>query len=150
MRWPLPILLALLLAGLALPVLSADWNRIGYASFDQVKMELAGGKATVEVDYTLDPGMSLVILLFGVGDLQRKLEKALNFPSMRAEKVGLSHAVFTVEDAAESYGEGAYWFPPHTFGVTFPVVRVEAPGYSLDFPMTSDIPAGFGFFGDLP
>jgi hypothetical protein len=150
MRWPLPILLALLIMGLALPVVAADWNRIGYASFEQVRMELTNEKARLEVDYTLDPGMSLVIILFGSGDLQRKLEKALNFPSMEAEEVGLSHAVFSVDDAAESYGDGAYWFRPHIFGITFPEVKVEAPGYSLDFAMASAIPAGFGYFGDMP
>lgn len=150
MRWPFPILLVLLLTGLALPVCAAGPGRIGYVSFDEVSIELTNEKARVEVDYTLDPGMSLVILLFGGGDLQRKLEKALNFPSTRAGEVGLTRAVFFVDDAAENYGDGAYWFPPHPFGVTFPEVRVEAPGYTLEFAMASAIPAGFGYFGDLP
>jgi hypothetical protein len=94
--------------------------------------------------------MRLVIILFGSGDLQKKLEKALNFPSMEAEEVGLSRAVFSVEDVSESYRDGAYWFRPHLFGVVFPEVKVLAPGYSMDYAMISAIPAGFGYFGDIP
>jgi hypothetical protein len=150
MRWPLPLLLALLLAGLVLPVLAAGVNRIGYVGLDGASIELHNGRARVEVDYTLDPGMSLFILLFGSGDLERKLEISLNFPSMKAEEVGLSHAVFTVDPVSENYGNGAYWFPAHRFGVTFPSVKVKAPGYSMTFSPARDIPRGFGYFGDMP
>lgn len=150
MRWPLPVLLGLLLVILASPVLAADGHRIGYVNFEQVRIGLTNEKARVEVDYTLDPGMKLVLLLFGYGDLEKKLERALNFPSLKAEEVGLSHAIFTVEDAAENYGDRVYFFPAHTFGVTFPRVMVEAPGHSLSFARTRTIQRGFGYFGDMP
>ncbi|HVN66216.1 MAG TPA: hypothetical protein VMT31_06360 [Methanomicrobiales archaeon] len=148
MRCPVPVLvLLLLLAALVLPVSAADTNRIGYLSLDGVSIELQGPDARIEVDYALDPGMDMIILLFGKSDLQRKLEKALNFPSLRAGEVGLTHAVFTEIHAAENYGERAFWFPPHRFGITFPRVRVEAPGYSLSFTDARSIPRGFGYFG---
>jgi hypothetical protein len=149
MRWPLPVLLVLLLAGLVLPVPAAEGNRIGYLSVEKVRIELHDERARVEVDYTLDPGMNLVVLLFGTGDLQRKLERSLNFRSMNAREVGLSRAVFTVDGAAEDYGDRAYWFPAHEFGVTFPRVTIQAPGYSMTFEGARSIPRGFGYFGDM-
>jgi hypothetical protein len=150
MRWPLLVLLILLLIGLAHPVLAIDGNRIGYATFEQVRIQLHDADARVEVDYTLDPGMNVIIILFGAGDLQKKVERSLNFPSLKAEEVGLSHAVFTVNDVSEDHGDRAYWFPAHIFGVTFPQVKVNAPGYSLSFTRVRAIPKGFGYFGDAP
>lgn len=150
MRWPLRVLFLLLLIGLVLPVLAIDENRIGYVSFEQARIQLQDGNARVEVDYALDPGMPLIILLFGAGDLQKKVERSLNFPSLKAEEVGLSRAVFTVDDVSENYGNRAYWFPPHTFGVTFPQVKVIAPGFTKAYTGVSAIPKGFGFFGDAP
>jgi hypothetical protein len=149
MRWSLPVLLALLLAGLVFPVLAAGGNRMGYLSFEEVRIGLQGERARIEVDYTLDPGISLIILLFGSADLQRKIERSLNFPSAKPEEVGLSHAVFTVDHAAENYGEQAYWFPAHSFGVTFPRVEVRAPGYFLTFTMARGT-TEFGYFGNRP
>ena len=151
MRCTYPVLgLLLLLTCLALPVSAADTNRMGYLSLEGVRIQLHGADARIEVDYALDPGTSLVILLFGPGDLQRKLEKSLNFPSLKAEEVGLTRAVFTAEDAAENYGDRAYWFPAHRFGITFPRVKVEAPGYSLSYSEALSIPKGFGYFGTIP
>ena len=144
------MLLVLLLIGLVLPALAIEENRIGYVSFEQARIQLLDGNARVEVDYSLDPGMNLIILFFGVGDLQKKVERSLNFPSLRAEEVGSSHAVFTVYDVSENYGDRAYWFQPHSFGVTFPQVKVNAPGYSLSFIGVRAIPRGFGYFGELP
>ena len=150
MRWPLLVLLVLLSIGPAAPVLAIDAGRIGYVSFEQVRIQLHDADARVEVDYTLDPGMHVIILLFGVGDLQKKVERSLNFPSLKAEEVGLSHAVFSVNGISEDYGDRAYWFPAHSFGVTFPQVKVNAPGYSLSFTRARYLPKGFGYFGDAP
>jgi hypothetical protein len=151
MRWPLPVLVVfLLLIGLVPPVCAGDGSRIGYISFGEARIQLQDGNARVEVDYALDPGMPLLIVLFGSGDLQKKVERSLNFPSMKAEEVGLTRAVFTVNDASENYGDRAYWFPAHTFGVTFPQVTVKAPGYSMFYQKLRAIPKGFGYFGDAP
>ena len=152
MRWPLPELLVflLLLIGLAHPVFAGDGSKIGYVSFEEARIQLQDGKARVEVDYTLDPGMPLIVVLFGSGDLQKKVERSLNIPSLKAEEVGLSRSVYTVNDASENYGDRAYWFPPHTFGVTVPQVKVKAPGYSMVYQKARAIPKGFGYFGDAP
>jgi hypothetical protein len=151
MRWPLPVLLGLLLFCLVQPAAAAaEANKIGYVSFQAARIELRDGTARVEVDYTLDPGMPLIILLFGSGDLQKKVERALNFPSAKADEVGLSRAVFTLTGASESYGDRAYWFAPHTFGVTFPDVEVKAPGFTMEYPKARAIPKGFGYFGGSP
>jgi len=150
MRWPLPLLLALLLAGLVFPALAADGNKIGYVSFREVSLSLQDRNARVDIDYTLDPGMDLVVIIFGAGDLEKKLERSLNFPMLRIEDVGLTHAVFTADDVALDYGGGAYWFPAHSFGVTFPLVEVRAPGCDLTFTDSRTIPQEFGYFGDKP
>jgi len=149
MRWPLPVLLALLVllpAVLVCPALAADGNKVGYVSFNRVQIELAGGDARIEVDYALDPGMPLIIMLFGGGDLQKKVERSLNFPSLRPEEVGLTHAVFSADGAAQDYGNGAFWFPVHDFGATFPLVQVKAPGYSMTYRNADSVPDGFGYF----
>jgi hypothetical protein len=150
MRWHLLLVLGLLLPALSLPALAADENRVGYLSLEGVSIELQGPEARIEVDYTLDPGMQLILLLLGTGDLQRKLERSLNFPSLKAEEVGPTRAVFTLEDATADYGDRAYWFPPHSFGATFPRVTVEAPGYSQSYTRTRSIPKGFGYFWQEP
>ncbi len=142
-----PLLLALLvLSATAFPVLAAGENRIGYVSFEEARIQLRGGDARIEVDYTVDPGMGLIILLFGSGDLQKKVERSLNFPEARAVEVGLSHAVFLVDRVSEDYGNQAYWFPAHTFGVTFPLVEVSAPGFFQDFTEIRTFEKGFGYF----
>ncbi|HMA04899.1 MAG TPA: hypothetical protein VKO45_03140 [Methanomicrobiales archaeon] len=146
MRSSLPVLLVLLLVGIAYPALAAEGNRVGYVTFEEARVQLLDGNARVDVDYSVDPGMGLIILLFGSGDLQKKIERSLNFPSARPEEVGLTHAVFLVDHAAEDYGDHAYWFPGHRFGVTFPAVEVRAPGYSLFFPDAGSIPKSFGYF----
>jgi len=150
MRYLPLVLLLLILAGFAIPVTAADPNRMGYLSLDGVSIELHDADARIVVEYTVDPGMHLIILLLGTGDLQRKLEKALNYPGLKAGEVGLNRSVFTVEDMAESYGDRAYWFPAHDFGATFPRLTVEAPGYSLSYTNASSIPRGFGYFGGSP
>jgi hypothetical protein len=150
MRSLLPVLVLLLVAALAVPAAAAEPNRMGYLTIGEVTISLEGTDARIEVNYTVDPRMNLMILLFGTGDLQRKLEKALNFPSLKAGEVGLDHAVFTAEGAAEYYGEHAYWFPAHSFGATLPRVKVEAPGYSLTYTRAGSIPKGFGYFVDTP
>jgi hypothetical protein len=150
MRYLSLVIVLLVLGGLALPAAAADTNRVGYVTFQEVRILLTGTNARVEVDYTLDPGVHLMLILFGTGDLQKKIERALNFPSLKAGEVGPGHAVFTLEDAAESYGDRAYWFPAHEFGVAFPRVEVEAPGYSRSFSTARSIPRGLGYFGDLP
>jgi hypothetical protein len=150
MRCLFPVLVLLLLAGLGIPGSAAGTSRIGYLSLDRVEIQLHDGDARVEVAYSLDPGVNLFILLLGSGDLQRKLEQSLNFPGARAGEVGLTHASFFVEGAAENYGDRAYWFPEHRFGVTIPSVKVRAPGYSMTFEDTQSIPRGFGYFGDGP
>jgi hypothetical protein len=142
--------LVFLSIGLATPALAIDAGKIGYISFERVRIQLNDRNARVEVDYTLDPGMNVIIILFGVGDLQKKVERSLNFPSAKAMEVGLSRAIFTVDNAAENYGNRAYWFPAHCFGVTFPRVKVIAPGYSLSFTRAGAIPKGFGYFGEMP
>jgi len=152
MRWLLPVLLSLLflLPALAVPVFAADGSRIGYVSFDRVQIQLADGNARIDVDYSLDPGMPLIVMLFGGGDLQKKIERALNFPSLRPDEVGLTHAVFTAEGASQDYGNGAFWFPAHGFDATFPLVQVNAPGYSMTYRDADSVPEGFGYFAKAP
>ncbi|HMK15497.1 MAG TPA: hypothetical protein VK450_01115 [Methanomicrobiales archaeon] len=150
---PFPVVLALLLlaAGLALPVSAAeanraDTNRVGYVSIEGVSISLHGSEARIGVDYTIDPGMHLIFLLFGTGDLQRKIEKALNYPSLKAGELGSGHAVFTLEGAADCSPDGACWFTAHRFGATIPRVEITAPGYSLSYTRAGSIPKGFGYF----
>lgn len=138
-------LLVLVLMALVLPAAAAGSNE-GYLGVDQVAITLDGADARIRMDYHLDGGMRFVIFFMGTGDLEKKVERVLNFPGARIEEIDTSHAVLRVEDVAVDYGDGTYWFPEHRFGLTVPLVTVKIPGYTHSFRNILLTPRGIGYY----
>jgi hypothetical protein len=61
-------------------------------------------------------------------------------------RIDLSSADFTVEDAALSYGKGIYWYPSHEFNIVIPTLSVKTPQVTRNFAMTKEFPSGIGYF----
>jgi hypothetical protein len=72
--------------------------------------------------------------------------KILNYNDAQMNRIDLSSADFTVEDAAVSYGNGIFWYPSHTFNVVIPLLSVTTPQATRNFTTTKEFPGGMGYF----
>jgi hypothetical protein len=63
-------------------------------------------------------------------------------------RIDLSSADFTVEEAAHSYGNGVFWYPAHTFNIVVPNLSVHSPQAMKNFTQTNRFPGGMGYFAD--
>jgi hypothetical protein len=144
------VLLFLLLACLAAPVLAANEDRYGYIKVDDVMVQLDNGTAIIHVNYTVDESTRFIFFLFGKQDLKNKLLKILNYDDAQMKSINLSSAEFVVDDAAFSYGNGIYWYPSHDFNIAIPTLTVKTPQTTKNFTMAKQFPAGMGYFADHP
>jgi hypothetical protein len=84
-----------------------------------------------------DESLSQIIDPFhGKQDLKNKLMKILNYQDAQLNRIDLSSADFTVEEAALSYGNGIFWYPSHDFNVVIPELSVKTPQATRNFTMT--------------
>jgi hypothetical protein len=72
--------------------------------------------------------------------------KILNYQDAKINRIDLTSADFTVEDASLSYGNGIYWYPSHTFNIAVPMLSVKSPQAVKNFSMTREFPGGMGYF----
>jgi hypothetical protein len=72
--------------------------------------------------------------------------KILNYENAQMNRIDLSSADFTVEDAAFSYGNGIFWYPSHEFNVVIPRLSVKTPQVTRNFTMTKKFSSGMGYF----
>jgi hypothetical protein len=98
------------------------------------------------VNYKVDEGTRFIFFILGKQDLKNKLMKILNYQDAQMNRIDLSSADFTVEDAALSYGNGIFWYPSHDFNVVIPVLSVKTPQVTRTFTMTKQFPGGMGYF----
>ncbi|RPJ53930.1 MAG: hypothetical protein EHJ95_01275 [Methanobacteriota archaeon] len=141
------VVLACLILALVSPVIAADEEKYSYIRVKEVSINVENDKAVVEIGYSLDEGIRLLILLLGKGDLKNKLLKIVNYEDATIQDVNLERAVILVDNASADYGDGCYWFPEHTFSVTVPSLEVRTPQTVRRFNMTKSIPVGIGHFG---
>jgi hypothetical protein len=94
----------------------------------------------------VDEGTRFIFFILGKQDLKNKLMKILNYEDARMNRIDLSSADFTVEDAALSYGKGIYWYPSHEFNIVIPTLSVKTPQVTRNFTMTKEFPSGIGYF----
>jgi len=146
MRYGPLVVLACLMMALIVPAAAADEERYSYIRVKEVSINVVNDKAVVEVGYSLDEGIRLLILLLGKGDLKNKLLKIVNYEEATIQDVNLERAVIVVDNASTDYGDGCYWFPEHTFSVTVPSLEVRTPQTVRRFNMTKSIPVGIGHF----
>jgi hypothetical protein len=140
------VLLILLGVGLVVPVLAANEERYSYITVQDVQVKLDNESAVIHVNYKVDEGTRFIFFLLGKQDLKNKLMKILNYKDARMNRIDLSSADFTVEDAALSYGEGIYWYPSHDFNIAIPLLTVSSPQATRNFTMTRIFPGGMGYF----
>ncbi len=146
MRANAVVLLILLTLSMAVPVMAVNEDRYSYITVQDVQINLNNGSADIHVSYKVDEGTRFIFFILGKQDLKNKLMKILNYEDARMNRIDLSSADFTVEDAALSYGKGIYWYPSHEFNIVIPTLSVKTPQVTRNFTMTKEFPSGVGYF----
>jgi hypothetical protein len=140
------MLLIMLTISLACPVMAANDDRYSYITVEQIHIQLDNGSAVIHVDYKVEENTRFIFFLLGKQDLKNKLMKILNYQDARINRIDLSSADFTVENASLSYGNGIFWYPSHTFNIAVPMLSVKSPQAVKNFTMTREFPGGMGYF----
>ena len=140
------VLLILLTFSMAVPVMAANADRYSYITVHDVQIKLNNGSADIHVNYKVDEGTRFIFFILGKQDLKNKLMKILNYQDAQMNRIDLSSADFTVDDAALSYGNGIFWYPSHDFNVVIPELSVKTPQATRNFTMTKQFPGGMGYF----
>ena len=139
-------LIILFTLSMAVPVMAANADRYSYITVQDVQIKLNNGNAIIHVNYKVDEGTRFIFFILGKQDLKNKLMKILNYYDAKMNRIDLSSADFTVEDAALSYGDGIYWYPSHDFNIAIPLLSVSSPQATRNFTMTRVFPGGMGYF----
>lgn len=140
--------LLLILLGCAAPALAANDDRYSYITVEDVRIRLDNGTAIIHVNYSVDEGTRFIFFLLGKQDLKNKLLKILNYENAKIQRIDLSSADFTVDNASHSYGKGIYWYPAHDFNIVIPVLTVQSPQTTRMFYNVTQFPEGMGFFAE--
>ncbi len=140
--------LFLTLLAIAVPVLGADDERYSYITVEEVRIQLDNGTAVIHVNYSVDDGTRFFFFLLGKQDLKNKLLKILNYEDAKIQRIDLSSADLTVENASWSYGKGIFWYPSHEFNVLIPSLSIQSPQTTRNFTNTREFPGGMGFFAE--
>ncbi|MDD1718671.1 MAG: hypothetical protein LUQ25_01300 [Methanoregulaceae archaeon] len=144
------VIFAILVAGFAATVTAANDGgsdeRFGYITVRDMTITLEKDDAWIDMNYTIDDGTHLIVLLLGKNDLKNKISKMLNLPDAQFRSIETDSAEIFVPGFAYDYGRGIHWFPEHRFNVMIPVLRVISPQVSRDYTMTNRFPNGIGYF----
>jgi hypothetical protein len=143
--WAIAVCL-IFLAALTVPALATNTDKYGYITIEAVDISLDGGKANINVKYTLDEPTRVIVLLLGKQDLKNRLLTVLNYEDAEVKSLDLNSAELVVDDVSYSYGRGVYWFPSHTFNVLIPTLRITTPQVSREYEGVNEIPNGIGYF----
>ena len=140
------ILFALMLIAIAIPAGAAAPNQYSYITVTDCTITLHDDNAVIDLNYSIDQGIVLLVHLLGKSDLKWKLGSITGYPDARYQTVDMDHATIHVSGASQNYGGGSYWFPDHTFGIEMPEVTVITPQTSRSYNMTETV-LGMGYFG---
>jgi len=140
------VLLILLTLSIAVPVMAVNEDRYSYITVQDIQIKLNNGSAIIHVNYKVDEGTRFIFFILGKQDLKNKLMKILNYENSQMNRIDLSSADFTVENAALSYGNGIFWYPSHEFNVVIPRLSVKTPQVTRNFTITKKFPSGMGYF----
>lgn len=144
------VLLTIITLSMAVPGMAASNDRYSYITVQDVQIKLNNGSANIHVNYKVDEGTRFIFFILGKQDLKNKLMKILNYENAQMNRIDLSSADFTVEDAALSYGKGIFWYPSHEFNIVIPMLSVKTPQVTRNFTMTKEFPGGMGYFTTAP
>jgi hypothetical protein len=139
-------LVILLIFSMAVPSMAINEDRYSYITLQDVQIKLNNGSASIHVNYKVDEGTRFIFFILGKQDLKNKLMKILNYEDAQMNRIDLSSADFTVENASLSYGNGIFWYTSHEFNVVIPQLSVITPQVSRNFTMTREFPSGIGYF----
>lgn len=139
-------MLLLLLLIVAPVAAAADDNRYSYLTVQSVEIQLNNHDAKVNVTYTIDDGVQILVHLLGMSDLREKVFDVVNFEGATIEEITMDHAVLTVTGVGLDYGRGTFWFPEHEFPVKIPSLVVASPQDRRVFQNTAVFPEGMGYF----
>jgi hypothetical protein len=139
-------ILMLLVVGMAVPVLATNSERYSYITIQDMTINLEKDHAVIRVNYTIDSGTQLIVLLLGKQDLRNKILKVLNYEDATVRSVDMNNAEIVINDIAYDYGRGIYWFPDHNFNVMIPELRVITPQVTREYSNRMNFPDGIGYF----
>jgi hypothetical protein len=147
MRWAAVGLVLLVLFGLCVyPAMAATGERYSYITVKNISIHLEDEHATITIDYSIDGGIQLLVMLLGKSDLKRKVVSAVNYESATVQEIDLERAVIFVKRAAYDYGDGAYWYPVHQFNVVTPNLTIITPQNTRYYQRVNATPTGIGYF----
>ena len=140
------MLFTLMLIAMAIPAGAAVPNQYSYITVTDCIIQLHDDDAVIDLNYSIDPGIELLVHFLGKSDLKWKLGTITGYPKARYQVIGMDHATIHVSGASQNYGGGSYWFPDHTFGIDIPEITVISPQADRYYNMTQTVP-GMGYFG---
>ncbi len=140
------ILCCLMLFAIIIPAGAADPNQFSYITVESCTIQLDDENAVIDLNYSIDEGIVLLVHLLGKSDLKQKLGVITGFPDARYQMIGMDHATLLVSSVSQDYGEGSYWFPAHTFGIEMPEVTIVSPQVDRIYNATPSL-QGMGYFG---
>jgi len=137
----------LLITAVCGPVMAVGEDaKYSYITVRDVHIELNKNQALIHVNYVLDDGTQLIVLLLGKQDIKNKLLKILNYEDAKVSNIEMTHADLVLDGISYTYGRGIYWFPSHKFNVVIPDLKVSSPQVTREYKMTSEFPNGMGYF----
>ena len=147
MRWVTVGVVLMLLSALIVPAVAEnDDEKYSYITVKDVTIHLVKEQAVITMNYKIDDGVGLLVLLLGKSDLKRKVLDILNFNDAEVQRIDLEHAVVLVNNASDDYGRGSYWFPAHRFEVVVPSLTVITPQDVKYYENVSEFSEGLGYF----
>jgi hypothetical protein len=95
-----------------------------------VDVELNGANAVYTINYSLDPWIAFLALLFGKHDMMNRLLEIINHPATnndRKQSFMFRHmdpdkTIIFVSNAVTSCGNDVYWYPEQEFAVVIPQI----------------------------
>ncbi len=124
------------------PVCS-DRNIINISSVD---IELLDGYADIHVNYEVDEPERVIMLFFGENEAKEDLLYSLNFSEVTISQMNYTDAYLKTYDVNKIYGEGLYWFPSHTFGITIPDLNICSKQGCNSFENVSSLDDGIVYY----
>lgn len=146
MKWVTFGVALMLLSALIVPAMAEGEERYSYITVQNITVRLENEDAFVTMNYTVDGGIRLLVLLLGKSDLKQKALSILNFNDTEVRRLDLDRIDVRVNNVSDDYGRGSYWFPAHRFSVIVPSLTVITPQDVRHYENVSEIPDGLGYF----
>lgn len=147
MRWAaVGLVLVVLLGFCTYPAMAATDERYSYITVKNISINFENEHATITIDYSIDGGIQLLVMLLGKSDLKKKVVSAVNYEDADVQEIDLERAVIFVKRAAYDYGDGAYWYPVHQFNVVTPALTIITPQNVRYYERVNATPTGIGYF----